>query len=98
MAPVTGIFGIFLSLIFFPVEIVSNVFRLLSLSIRPFGNINADHTVLSIISTQLPIIKDFPILIPVPFLFLGLLVSFMQAFIFALLSMIYISLAVSHDH
>ncbi len=92
MAPITGIFGIFLSLIFFPIEIVSHVFRPMSLSIRLFGNINGDHAVLSIFSDLVPVA------IPVLFLFLGLLVAIIQALVFTLLSMIYISLAVSHDH
>lgn len=98
MAPISGIFGIFLSLIFFPIEIFSHAFRPLSLSIRLFGNINGDHTVLNIFSSQIPLLKEFPIIVPVVFLFLGLLVAIIQAFIFSLLSMIYISLAVSHDH
>lgn len=98
MAPITGIFGIFLSLIFFPIEIFSNLFRPLSLSVRLFGNINGDHTVLQIFSTQIPLLKEFPVIVPAIFLFLGLLVAFIQAFIFSLLSMIYISLAVSHEH
>jgi F-type H+-transporting ATPase subunit a len=98
MAPMSGIMGLLLSFIFFPVEITSSCFRLLSLSIRLFGNINADHTVVQIISSQMPIVKNFPMLVPVPFMLLGLMVAFIQAFIFALLSMMYISLAVSHDH
>jgi F-type H+-transporting ATPase subunit a len=98
MAPVSGIFGIFLSLIFFPIEIFSNLFRPMSLSIRLFGNINGDHTVMSIFTNQIPILKSFPMVVPIAFLFLGLLVSVLQAFIFSLLSLIYISLAVSHEH
>ena len=80
------------------IEIFSHVFRPMSLSIRLFGNINGDHTVLQIFSTMIPGLKEFPIIVPVIFLFLGLLVAVIQAFIFTLLSMIYISLAVSHDH
>lgn len=92
MAPVAGVFGIFLSLLFIPIEVLSNLFRPMSLSIRLFGNINGDHTVLGIFSGLVPVV------VPVIFMVLGLLVAVVQAFIFTLLSMVYISLAVSHDH
>lgn len=75
-----------------PIEIVSHVFRPLSLSLRLFGNINGDHMVLAQFGEMAPL------LIPVIFVGLGLFVCFMQAFIFSFLSAIYISLATSHDH
>ncbi len=75
-----------------PIEIISHVFRPLSLSLRLFGNINGDHMVLAQFGEM------SPILVPVIFVGLGLFVCFMQAFIFSFLSAIYISLATSHDH
>ncbi|OGQ15968.1 MAG: ATP synthase F0 subunit A [Deltaproteobacteria bacterium RIFCSPHIGHO2_02_FULL_40_11] len=74
------------------IELVSHLVRPASLSIRLFGNISGDHMVLSIFSGLVPIG------VPVVFLFLGLFVSFIQAFVFTLLSMVYISLATAHDH
>ena len=74
------------------IELVSHVVRPISLSIRLFGNINGDHMVLGIFSGLIPIG------VPIIFLFLGLFVSFIQAFVFTLLSMVYVSLATSHDH
>lgn len=74
------------------IEVLSHFVRVLSLSVRLFGNINGDHMVLGIFSNLLP-----PV-IPVIFLCLGIFVAFIQAFVFTLLSTIYVSMAVSHDH
>lgn len=72
-------------------ELVSHLVRPMSLSIRLFGNILGDHMVLGVF-TELTKIG-----VPVIFLGLALFVSFIQAFVFSLLSMIYISLATSHE-
>jgi F-type H+-transporting ATPase subunit a len=74
------------------IELVSHAVRPFSLSLRLYGNIYADHLVFSIVTGLLPIIA------PSFFLFFGLLVATVQSFVFTLLSSIYISLAVSHDH
>jgi len=81
-----------LNLLFAPVELLSLVFRPITLSIRLFANIFADHQVLSIFSSLVPY------LVPLPFMVLGIFVSFMQAFIFTLLNVVYISGAVAHEH
>lgn len=78
--------------IFVVIELISHLVRPASLSIRLFGNISGDHMVLGIFSHLVPLG------VPVIFLFLGLFVSFIQAFVFTLLSMVYISLATAHDH
>jgi len=80
-----------LSPLFFVIEIVSHLARVLSLSMRLFGNIMADHMLLSItlIAPSLLII-----LLPPLAMFLGVFVSLVQTFIFILLSMVYISLAI----
>ena len=74
------------------IEVISHLVRPASLSVRLFGNISGDHLVLGIFSSLVPIG------VPVIFLFLGLFVSVIQAFVFTLLSMVYISLATAHDH
>jgi len=76
----------------FIIELLSHIFRPFSLSVRLFGNIFGDHTVLSIFSHLVPLF------LPVVFLILALAVAFIQAFIFAALSAVYIGLAVSHEH
>lgn len=86
----------------FPLELISNFIRPLSLSIRLFGNIFADEQVASTVAglghaLGLP---DWTtqILLPLPLMALGLLVCLVQTFVFTLLSMIYLS-EVSHgDH
>ena len=75
----------------FVIEIIGHLVRPLSLSLRLFGNITGDHLVLGIFSDLVPV------LIPVIFLALGLFVSFIQAFVYSLLSIIYIALATAHE-
>src|SRR4030095_6008060 len=68
----------------FAIELFGVALRPLTLSLRLFANINADHLVLGIFSQLVPI------LIPVVFMILGLFIAFVQAFVFTLLTMIYI--------
>jgi len=84
------------------VEIISHLVRPASLAIRLFGNISGDHIVLQIFSSILPGPTGFDVMwlafgIPVPFVGLGMFVSFMQAFVFAMLTTVYIALAVAHE-
>jgi F-type H+-transporting ATPase subunit a len=74
------------------VEIFSHAFRPISLGIRLFANMAADHQVVAIF-TQLTYA-----VIPVIFYALGAFVSVVQAFVFTMLTAIYIALAISHDH
>lgn len=74
------------------VEVLSHVFRPISLAIRLFGNMFADHLVLGIFTDLTKV------LIPVAFYVLGAFVSVVQAFVFTALCMVYIASAVAHDH
>ncbi len=74
------------------IEILSHLLRPLTLSLRLRGNISADHTVLSIF------LDLVPWFVPMIFYGLGIFVSCMQAFVFTVLSMVYISMAVAHEH
>lgn len=74
------------------VELFSHAFRPVSLALRLYGNMFADHLVL-VIFTDLT-----KLVIPVAFYLLGAFVSLVQAFVFMLLSMVYVALAVSHEH
>jgi F-type H+-transporting ATPase subunit a len=81
-----------LGILLFFIELLSFlVVRPYSLSLRLTGNMFGDHQVLSIMSGLIPVVY------PVIFLGLGMFVSFIQAFVFTLLSTIYIALAVEHD-
>lgn len=74
------------------IEVISHAVRPLSLGLRLQGNMVGDHTVLGIF------LDLVPFGIPMIFYGLGIFVCFMQAFVFTMLSMIYVSMAVSHDH
>lgn len=78
--------------LFGTIELISNFLRPITLSIRLFVNVSADHKVLEAFSGLAPY------LVPLPFMVMGIFVSFMQAFIFSLLTMVYISMAVAKDH
>ena len=76
----------------FPIELVSHLARIMSLSVRLYANMFAGDLV------TLVFFSLVPVGIPVIFLGLHLFVSLIQAFVFTLLTMIYLSLAVSHEH
>ncbi len=78
--------------LFFLIEVFSHMFRPLTLGLRLAFNMFADHLVVEIFTGLTYVV------IPVLFYLLGALVSVIQAFVFTLLSMIYASLALSHDH
>lgn len=73
------------------IEVISHLVRPLSLTLRLYGNMTGDHMVLSVF-TELA-----PWGIPVVFYVLGTIVCFMQAFVFTLLTMLYIRFAVAHE-
>lgn len=76
----------------FPIEVVSHLARVMSLSVRLYANMFAGDLV------TLVFFSLIPVGIPVIFLGLHLFVSLIQAFVFMLLTMIYLSLAVAHEH
>ncbi len=75
-----------------PIEILSHLSRPLSLSIRLFGNIFAEHTLAGVFFILLPVG------LPLVFAPLGVFVAFMQTFVFTMLSMVYIAGALEHGH
>ncbi|RIL08543.1 MAG: ATP synthase F0 subunit A [Proteobacteria bacterium] len=81
----------FLAPIIFILEIVSTCIRLLTLNLRLYWNISADHIVLGTFTDLAPAG------VPALFYAMGTFVSFMQAFVFTVLTMIYILLAVQHE-
>jgi len=77
---------------FFILEVFSHGFRPVSLSLRLFGNMMGDHAVVG------AFVDLTKLVVPVAFYALGTLVCVIQAFVFTLLSMIYVALALSgHD-
>ena len=89
----------------FVLELVSNVMRLLSLSVRLFANILAGHLIILFMSGGLAVLLGLEVLgvLTLPagvilFLFELGLVATLQAFIFAVLSAIYLGGAVAEHH
>ena len=76
-----------------PIEIIGHLARVMSLSIRLFGNIFGKETVLGILFMLAGLY-----LVPLPILFLGILVSLIQAMVFMLLSTIYFAGAMEEAH
>lgn len=76
----------------FPVEIISHLARMMSLTIRLYANMLASD-LLTLISFSM-----LPLLAPVIFLGLHAGVAVIQAYVFMLLTMIYLGMAVSHEH
>ncbi len=78
--------------IFLPLEIILHLARIITLTVRLIANMFADHAVVGVW------IGIVPIVIPAVFMGLGLFVAFLQAFVFALLTMIYIGQAQEEPH
>ena len=76
----------------FPIEVVSHCARVMSLTIRLYANMFASDLV------TLVFFSLIPVAIPAVFLGLHAGVSIIQAYVFMLLSMIYLSIAVAHEH
>jgi len=92
-----GFIKILMAVIFFMVgwlEIVSILFRPISLSFRLFGNIYAGESILEAMSTMVPWLSW---LLPIPFYFMELLVGVVQALVFMLLTAVFTMLIAQHD-
>ena len=92
-----GFIKILMAVIFFMVgwlEIVSILFRPVSLSFRLFGNIYAGESILEAMSTMIPWLAW---LLPIPFYFMEILVGVVQALVFMLLTAVFTMLIAQHD-
>lgn len=74
-----------------PIELISHFARPMSLAVRLMGNMMADHKVV------MSFFALVPLLVPLPFLLLGLLVCLIQALVFCTLAMVYIGMAIEHE-
>lgn len=84
----------------FPIEVISELSRIISLAARLFGNVFAGEVLLGVMYGMANAIKIalVPVLFPVVFIFLEVLFGAIQALVFALLTLIYITLAAAgHD-
>jgi len=83
---------LYMAPLMFPINLISEFSRLISLSMRLFGNVFAGEVLLA---TMLALV---PLFIPAAFLGLELLFGFVQALVFALLAMTYIATAIAEHH
>jgi len=83
---------LYMAPLMFPINLISEFSRLISLSMRLFGNVFAGEVLLA------TMIALAPILIPAVFLGLEALFGFVQALVFALLAMTYIATAIAEHH
>lgn len=74
-----------------PIEIISHFSRVVSLSIRLFGNIFAEELLIVVIASIIPFF------LPLPFMAVAIFTSFIQAFVFVLLACIYLAGAVEQE-
>src|SRR5918993_2938731 len=84
----------------FPIEVISELSRIISLSARLFGNVFAGEVLLGVMYAMAAAIRIavIPVLFPVVFLFLEVLFGAIQALVFALLTLIYLVLAMGDGH
>ena len=68
----------------FPIELIGNLARILSLGMRLFGNIFGEHSATGVFMGMLPFV------IPWPMMGLGIFGAFLQTFVFIMLTMVYI--------
>lgn len=83
---------IWLAPLVFVIEIIGHLARPLSLSLRLFGNMYGHEVVLMIFLALVPLF------LPIPMMLMGVLIAFIQTFVFTLLAMIYIAGALEDAH
>ncbi len=77
----------------FPIHVIGEISRPISLTLRLFGNIMGEDVVILVLTVFL-----FPLLVPVPMLMLAIFSSLLQALVFTILSGVYLSGALSEGH
>ena len=73
-------------------EIISEIAKMVSLSLRLFGNIFAGEVLLTVMAGLVAV------LVPLPFMALELIVGLIQAMVFAMLTLVYLTVATSEPH
>jgi len=92
LGPVRSIFALPLMILMFIIEFIGHLVRPITLSVRLFGNMLAKHIILGVLAMLVPLF------IPILILGLGTLVSLIQAFVFVLLTTLYLAGAVEEGH
>jgi F-type H+-transporting ATPase subunit a len=92
VGPMRSLAALPLMMLMFVIEIIGHIARPVTLSVRLFGNMIGKHLILLILGILVPI------LVPTVILTLGVLVSVIQAFVFVLLTTLYLAGAVEEAH
>jgi F-type H+-transporting ATPase subunit a len=86
LGPIPALFFLFI-----PLELISHLARAFSLGLRLFGNIFGEHLAASVFFL-------IPFIVPFPMMALGIFGAVLQAFIFCMLTMVYIAGAEAEEH
>lgn len=92
LGPIRSLAALPLMILMFFVEVIGHIARPLTLTVRLFGNMTGKHIILIVLGIIAPFLA------PAVILCLGVLVSVVQAFVFALLATLYLAGAVEHAH
>jgi F-type H+-transporting ATPase subunit a len=92
LGPIRSLAALPLMILMFFVEIIGHIARPITLTVRLFGNMTGKHIILLVLGIIAPVLA------PAVILGLGVLVSVVQAFVFALLATLYLAGAVEHAH
>ena len=92
LGPIRSMAALPLMVLMFFVEVIGHIARPITLTVRLFGNMTGKHIILIVLGIIAPILA------PAVILGLGVLVSIVQAFVFALLATLYLAGAVEHAH
>jgi len=92
LGPIRTLSAIPLMILMFCVEVIGHIARPITLTVRLFGNMTGKHIILLVLGIIAPMFA------PSVILCLGVLVSVVQAFVFALLATLYFAGAVEHAH
>jgi len=92
VGPIRSLPALPLMILMFVIEIIGHFSRPLTLSVRLFGNMVAKHKIILILLLLAPVV------VPTAILALGVLVSVIQAFVFVLLTTLYLAGAVEEAH
>lgn len=92
LGPIRSVFALPLMILMFVIEFIGHIARPLTLSVRLFGNMVAKHYIIGVLAILSPWV------VPVVILVLGVLVSVIQAFVFTLLTALYLAGAVEEAH
>jgi len=91
LGPIIKWYALPLMVFMFVIEVISHLTRPVSLSVRLMGNMFADHMLVAMFTLLAPLV------VPIPLIAIGLLICVIQALVFCLLSVIYISMAIAPE-